>query len=503
VRTSSYVIYVGLREESEYYILHGYTGAVDAVGPEVIRYLLAHTDPGRTGPARDETVIRECVGHAGDREVESDTIQTLASRGYLTDKSAEAERAYVEGLAELLHKRELTRARPGFLIVPTYSCNLRCPYCYQAALRRLGKVMTRETADAAFRCIDLLRDRHHDSTREPADGTIPYMVVGLYGGEPLMRATARIVRYIVQEGRGRHLRFSATTNAVDLDQFLDLLGPDGIRQIQVTLDGPKDIHDTKRIGPKYPQGTYETILRNVGLALERDASVGIRLHINWDAVDRAKELMDDLDARGLLAHKHLAVYAETTHSWMRGHAAPVPPEMAQSDIHECLRQSCSGLARPLRATDHGLVARLERYVRYGLAGICSSASVCSSQTAMYILDLFGDIYPCWEIVGEPELKIGEFSAAAPVFNERERAWRGRTPATIPDCATCKYAVLHFGGCPAIPLRTGGELAAPACYDYEDAFISLSRRFFRSAAFRALGNSATAGAAAATVGASPH
>jgi uncharacterized protein len=477
MRTSNYVIYVGVPERDRYYIMHGYTGAVDEVSPEVIHFLLAHSDTARTGLRRDEQVIRECVRDLPGGPLESGTLESLASRGYLIDKSAEQEREYVERLATVLHARDRRRAQPGFLLVPSYSCNLRCTYCYQHELRRFGEVMSRETVDAAFKTMEILRETH-GAGAPVADGAAERRwSLGLYGGEPLWRATEAIVRYIVGKGRERNASFSAVTNGIDLNLFADLLGPEGIQQLQITLDGPKELHNSKRIGAKYKQGTYDTIVGNIRLALERDAAVAIRVHVDWNSIDRTGDLMGELEALGLLAHPKLTVYAETIHSWMAGHASPHHPGMAQADLHERLDVTCPTATKALRATDHGVSARLRRYVEYGLAGIGNRVNTCPSQTAMYILDVFRDIYPCWEIVGDRSLAIGRFSADGPIFNSREREWRDRSPAMIDECARCKYAMLHFGGCAAIPLRTCGSVGAPACYDYEDAFIALSRRFF--------------------------
>src|SRR6266508_1918858 len=88
----------------------------------------------------------------------------------------------------------------GFL--PTYACNLRCPYCFQRDLRSKTSPMTTEMVDLAFAAIDRLEERAPQRREELATlgGSFPVPGVAIAGGEPLLpaRQNRLILERIVQ-----------------------------------------------------------------------------------------------------------------------------------------------------------------------------------------------------------------------------------------------------------------------------------------------------------------
>lgn len=98
-RVSSYVISIKLEESNgKYLLIQGYTGAIDIV-KESIALKLENNDI------------------AGLPEV---TLQTLRSRGYITDRTKEEEVGYVERIAHALHKRDKILYK-SFTWVVTYN----------------------------------------------------------------------------------------------------------------------------------------------------------------------------------------------------------------------------------------------------------------------------------------------------------------------------------------------------------------------------------------------
>jgi uncharacterized protein len=89
----------------------------------------------------------------------------------------------------------------------------------------------------------------------------------LYGGEPLLKENKEIVEYIVNKGVDLGYTFEAITNGYDLEAFTDLLSPDKIRSIQVTVDGMQENHDKKRIHFVTIK-SFDKIITNIGIALK-------------------------------------------------------------------------------------------------------------------------------------------------------------------------------------------------------------------------------------------
>jgi len=505
MRTSDYIIFVSIPETSASYLIHGYTGAVDKVSPEIVGYLLKRLTVIPDSNSEDVKIAASHLAGLNLADPQPATIEGLAERGYLTTKTPEEERAFVTKLSQRLHQRWLAHCGPGFLLIPTYDCNMRCPYCYASEPRdahtRTGEghaVMSFEAADAAFRVIDELRaaaakirpDKpaeaapeatKADSTAEPADPSCTKEPnITFLGGEPLMESTLPVIEYAIPKARERGYTLNAITNGVELNLFEKDLGPDGISWIQVTLDGPPDVHDRTRIGPKYRQGTYERILSNMTLAMQKGTHVHVRVHGNAKTASRLYEVFEDLDRRGFLKEEQFSIYVETTHSWDRGLLKPTYPDIALVDL---LDQARPAFRQPI-TKGRGLLptyrvpGKLKAYLEHGLAGLIRTMEFCDANGSMYIFDLHGDIYPCWDVTGLKQHAIGRYGAEGHRLFDCRQQWIDRCPAVIPKCQGCKYVFFHFSGCRAIPLRTGQGLQDPACYEWEDVFLHESREFFR-------------------------
>ncbi len=503
MKASNYVIYTHIPETDEYYLVHGYSGAVDKVSPEVVRYLLDRVDPAHTWHIKDQEIVGETLRGREIGEASPDSVEMLKKRGYLTNMSSGEERSYVSRLAGFLHTKKVSHVAPTFMLVPSYECNLRCPYCFEAdtrvqlnKLKVLQNVMTEREVDAAFTCMDMLvADRFAGQETSPTTK----QGITLYGGEPLMLETLPIVEYMVQKGLDRGYSFSAITNAVDLHNYLHLLGPDKIQFLQVTLDGPKEFHDRKRIGPRHKDGTFERILRNMKLALERGTRVSVRFHVDFNNVATTKVLTDELEREGFNQYKGFGIYTYPIHMFHQGFDSPVFPQMAIHHMHrEIIKLSHSSARAIEQATpvpvakaeqkpkalkiflpDDGIESKLRVYIKNKLAGLFNSnMEPCAATTGLYIFDAFGKIYSCWDSVGIAGHETGTYSSDGPVLNSYNLDWLSRSPATINECKDCKYAMFHFGGCASLPIGCKGTIFAPACYDFQDNFLYVAQRLFR-------------------------
>jgi uncharacterized protein len=259
LRKSSYTISVKLEtEEDKYMLLHGYTGALDIVSGNVVNYLDYMNNP-----------------ESKNVEVSESTFNALRARGYLTEKTKEEEIAHVRNFADLLHQKE--KLYKGFLFLVAYDCNFRCPYCYESTVLKNSrqwtkKVFSKEMVDKAYEAM--LKIEPNRKLHSPG--------ITLYGGEPLLAPNKEIVTYIVQKGIALGYNFTAITNGYDLDAFKELLGPDKISFMQITVDGLKETHDRRRIHFRTGK-SFDKILDNIGMALKQDVSISVR--VNTDATN--------------------------------------------------------------------------------------------------------------------------------------------------------------------------------------------------------------------------
>lgn len=137
----------------------------------------------------------------------------------------------------------------------TNRCNLRCKYCvysgkYKYERTHQNKNMSKE---CAVKAVDYFIK--HSSKNEQANVTF-------YGGEPFLEFD--LFKYIVDYAKSfdKNYFFSLTTNGTLLDEAVSKFLIRNNISIDVSLDGPKFIHDKNRVTVS-GKGSYDLIIKNL------------------------------------------------------------------------------------------------------------------------------------------------------------------------------------------------------------------------------------------------
>ncbi len=450
MRTSDYNIYVPLPDSDEYIMIHGYTGAVDVVGPEVVEFLQRFRDG----------------GSVDDVSLSPEIIAALQRRGYLTEKTPEQEQSFVVKLGRVVLRYH--RERPQFVFIPTYDCNLRCPYCYERHLRAhgaqwLSHAMDKHTVDAAYQAMEQIHPHVRKGER-----------ITLYGGECLLRKNHELIRYIVEQGVARGYTFSAVTNGTELDAFLSLLGPGKIEAVQITLDGPPEIHNRRRFfqGGK---GSFDIIASNISAALSRGIRVGVRTNVDRRNIESIPKLVELYKRYGWLQNPRFKPFFGAVYSC--GQQCPLTKSwlITERELLEHLE------AYSEEIYSMGVNPALERRFLGLLEGKGYPSfhpAYCPVSTGQYIFDPFGDIYVCWNLVGDPSERVGRFLPRLWLDRERLARWSERTAVNIPQCRQCPYALLCGGGCAYFALQHTGQWDNPYCNDFPVVFAKTVQVAYR-------------------------
>ncbi len=434
LRTSSYTIYVDLPgNEEEMLLVHTYTGAFDRVSRRVATYVRSLEAGRPPKPLYGDWSPEPSQDTAASPPSEA-TLETLHRRGYLTPMSREQEEDFFKRYVEKLHGLYLQRW-PSYLFMPTYDCNLRCPYCFQDHMRtdsRFGHLlrqMTPEMVDRLFAAMPRIEALH-----AAAPEGDPGLEIGFFGGEPLLAANRPVVEHVLRRGRERGpARFWAITNGTELDAYEDLLSPDLLGSVQITLDGPPVDHDRRRIYAD-GRGSWERIARNVTMALERGILVAIRTTVDRSNLDGVAPLAAEIVAKGWDRYPNFG-----------SQVAPVRAANDATDRGSTLDTwELDRHLTELRETQPqvGILGRVDDTLRHQARRIFSSRglpafkpSFCSAHTGMYIFDPFGDIYACWEKTGDEKVRIGHVEEDSEVrFSfDLQALGHGRTVASNPVC----------------------------------------------------------------------
>ena len=448
-RDSSYLIDVPLdaTEGTKHMIIHGYTGAMDIVDGNIARFLDGHKRF-----TEDDFVFSE------------NTFNLLLKRGYITEKTAPQERELACRLAELLHKNAKRQAK-SFVFMVTYDCNFRCPYCYEAGISGNGRHWTKKTFTKG------LVDRAYAAMEEIyPDYKKGYNNITLYGGEPLLKENVEIVTYIVKKGHELGYVFDAVTNGHDLDSYTEILSSGAMRHLQITLDGTREMHDSRRYHYQTHK-SFDKIMSNIRLALDNGVKVGIRFNADANNFGEIKKLKEIFSQAGYFESKLLSFNTAMLNDENK--------DASRGDIHYVSREefnrmySKSGL--DVSHQDYGLYSKIMTAIK-NRNSIRFHSVFCGVQSGSYILDPYGDIYTCWETVGKPEYVIGKYSPEVK-WNDSIKNWQDRNTGNTPKCSCCKYSLLCGGGCLAKALKFGGDFKASYCDGYGDIVnLSVNRAY---------------------------
>jgi len=473
LRASSYVIYVDLpNKRDEWLLLHGYTGTYDKVSRNVAAYVRG---------LETERVAKPLYGSWEADELDSasvappspETLQLLKRRGYLTQKTHDEEVELFTKIVDGMHRAQTVQAR-HYVLMPTYNCNLRCHYCFQDHMRTdvrykgLLRPMSVEMADRIMAGFDDVDSQFHGlPLGEPRSRRFT-----LFGGEPLLAASRPIVEHLIRTQQERcDADFTAITNATELEAFYDLLGPNGIRSVQITIDGPPQLHDKRRIYAD-GSGSFDKIAKNLTAALERQTKVSVRVNVDRKNFEAIPELAHRMVKEGWPHDKNFSAYLAPVHDYSGSKGAGERSDFFNSwELSEALIQLhvADRVTKVFGRVDGSMRDRTQKLFDSGNRPDMKAA-FCGAHTGMYIFDAFGDIYACWDRTGDQNLKIGSVNEDGKVtMNGVGEQWRSRNVASNPTCQRCRYALHCGGGCAALAEVSSGSIFSNFCDAYSKRF----------------------------------
>jgi uncharacterized protein len=211
-------------------------------------------------------------------------INSLYNNGFVVSRNKnEPGRVMAERLYWRTNQEHL-----DLTIVPTLACNFTCAYCFEKkSPLRLSEKDRRDIVDFCARIIG-------PQTRS--------VVLHWYGGEPTLRVddirrlSPPILRRV--EETGCSFVSEIYTNAWKLDEAVCRVLREECRvtTLMISLDGPKEVHNSMRSGPG-GIGDFDVIMERIKLAL-RYFHVKLRIHCHTRNYGRVEELLGQLHSLG-------------------------------------------------------------------------------------------------------------------------------------------------------------------------------------------------------------
>ncbi len=185
----------------------------------------------------------------------------------------------------------------SYTILTTTDCNARCFYCYELGRSRIP--MSDETAQTAGEYIAA-----HSKGKKVS--------LHWFGGEPLFHSSA--IDTIIGKLNEKEIAFSSSmiSNGYLFDEEMVKKAKDAwhLHKIQITLDGTEEVYNRRKAYIYKDGSAYQRVLRNIGLLLDAEIGVSIRLNLDMDNKNDLIALVDELankfaDKKGVTVYNHI------------------------------------------------------------------------------------------------------------------------------------------------------------------------------------------------------
>lgn len=328
-------------------------------------------------------------------------------------------------------------------ILLTLACNFRCKYCYEGAGEISKDFMDEAMADSI---IEFLKKRAQKMN-------VKYIYIMLFGGEPLLNF--KIGLYIVEslrdfcQSNGMIFSCGIITNGFLLSKsILDKLESNYCKMIQITVDGPFEVHNARR-PLKDGGGTYTRILQNLILLENYKDSMQTIIRINVDKTNKSgvSRLLQDLKAAGIknacidfgiIRESDNACEDYTMRCFSEEELTTILPSLWEE-------AAISKLAnRPIPSR------------RWTYCGLYNDNA--------FTISPMGEVYKCWEMVGDLRHRIGKLDKDGSMIDIPTAFfdWMAIDPVNENQCGMCKYLPVCGGGCRMISYRKYNNYHAAGC-----------------------------------------
>ncbi|WP_292378909.1 radical SAM/SPASM domain-containing protein [Methanosarcina sp. UBA289] len=358
-------------------------------------------------------------------------VDELRKGGFVVDDSADELR--MVKFTYNSDKYDSSMAR--LVIAPTLACNFACSYCFE----QLDKNQSRNEGQNVFMPDDVKQDLLNYIEKILKTGKDIF--VTWYGGEPLLAKETifDLSQKIIDIADKNKVEYSAgmVTNGYLLSEnsgIVQNLKKNRIKFIHVTLDGPREVHDSRRMLKGSNGPTFDRILEGIKLLKANGIEIYVRVNIDRSNIDNISMLLDVLKENNL---SEIFIYL--------GHVIPYTAGCKSYESSCILTEEFSRINQAFYKNLNLMgfeAGRTSFYPRFARA--CDA-----NRTNAFVLDPDGDMYKCWTEIGNKTASIGKIGDLIRQDNEKgkhEIQWLSWEPFEYSECVECKMLPICMGGC---------------------------------------------------------
>jgi uncharacterized protein len=371
-------------------------------------------------------------------------ISELFEKGYLADENDE-NKLFRSKYLDFIDSRDNDEIQLFF--VPNYSCNFACSYCYQDEYAPSKGAINNHIIDSFFAYI-----------QKEFAGKRKYITV--FGGEPLLNSPVQkeMISYLIEQANTAKIDVCFVTNGYTLVDYIEILKQGHVREIQITLDGTAEIHNTRRF-LKGGAGTFDKIIEGVDACIANNLTVNLRMVIDKQNIENLSDLAQFAIEKGWTTSPLFKT--QIGRNYELHHCQSAADKLfSRVSLYEKLFELTS---------THPHI--LEFYKpAYSIAKFLSengnlpdplfdSCPACKTEWAF---DYTGHIYPCTATVGKADESLGTFYPEIKKSDELVNHWEMRDITSIPECKECNVQLACGGGCGSVAKNKNGTVCTTDC-----------------------------------------
>lgn len=397
----------------------------------------------------DENLMK-AVKNNDVSQIPQEYVQAMIDEGFLVDKNMDESLSYKFYYD---HVRFFERADSLELtLIPSYNCNLACPYCVQGHSKSSKKMSVHE-AEAVIRFIK--------NKILGSEVQIKRMGISLYGGEPML--SKKELQYLCSEinklAKKHDIKmfYSMVSNLTLLDEDMINMIKENQISVQVSIDGVKPEHDKRRIY-KNGKGTFDVILNNLKKLCNAGLKhlITIRLNTDKNNISNAEETFNNVKE-----------YSDDIYfSFLREYA----------DFNTNYRNDCVSIEDYSNNETKVFNEILRKNNRKVYPGIGKKSPCAMNAENKFFIDTYLNVYKCDMLLNQPECRVGTLDLDGNFHREAQFFQQmAFSPFEFEKCRKCKFLPICGAGCPAQKYgdknKKDGKLLEPECKYNESILLT--------------------------------
>ncbi|MGD2250917.1 MAG: radical SAM protein [Candidatus Methanofastidiosia archaeon] len=377
----------------------------------------------------DKDLLTFLKGESSFKKLNVDR-EYLLERGYLFN-SEEEEKTLLYNIIKIDDQEKYPC---DFLLYPTFTCNFRCTYCFQEPHKKYSFI-SKDYVNKVFEAIEkICRDLQIESR--------PLMY--LFGGEPLLkgRKPEEILRYTLSQAYHKGYRTAIVTNGSNVAYYASLIKKYNVEFIQITLDGPRHIHDTRRV---YANGkeTFDDIVKGIESVIDSEIKILIRINLDSQNIDYLPEFADFVLDSGWDKDNVIVFVGPYRDLLCRSYEYQLPEHIMLKRIFAFYEENPCTKIINLRGWP-GADYILHFVETHTLPP--PRVSYCIAHYGRFGFDADGYVYACGNASGKKEYAIGRYYPEFTIDDSKASVWRKKRFIVMPECTECAIAPMCGGGC---------------------------------------------------------